>query len=86
MATELYLQLKVAATRGFTIPGCDNLRSDSRQAYRRDMPLGACHPPLGTPPDVYARSVNKPTFRYYFARINKTVVLSDDGLKLRRRG
>ena len=65
--------VKEAATRGFATPGCGKLGSDSRQAYRIDMPHGACHSPRGTRPDVYGRSIPKPTLRSYFARIDNMV-------------
>ena len=38
------------------------------------MPNGACHPPRGTRPDVYARSVQKPTLRSCFAWTDENLV------------
>ena len=37
------------------------------------VPDGVCNLPCGTLPDVYARPVEKPTLRSYFARIDKMV-------------
>ena len=52
-------------------PSCDDLRSNSRRAYRFDVPHGDCNPPRGTRSAVYARSIQTATFRSYFVRIDK---------------